>query len=216
MLDKPHRVQLTSSYLINVPIVGRRVNSLTLVAFQKLLHVPRTHGASNNFSHSGEENINLDKYSFYIRISIRKNSYRFSESLVLRALGHVERFDFSREAAQHDGLVDGVCHFTLGHLRNVLAKLVEAAVVFSNVVCFQVLDGLGVVHAAEGLLGNLEFRVQLLDHVSERRIQDSLDNVAHQIFEAVEQLVKSDEWTLSFNVSVPIEEIPLDEISQTL
>lgn len=101
---------------------------------------------------------------------LKEKAYRFSETLVLWALGHVERFNFSREAAQHDGLVDGICHFTLGHLGNVLAKLIEAAVVLGNIVGFQVLDGLGVVHTAKGLLGNLEIRVQLLDHMSERRV----------------------------------------------
>lgn len=49
-------------------------------------------------------------------------SYRLGEAPVLWAALHVEGFDLGREAAEQDGLVDGVGHQPLRSFRDVLRK----------------------------------------------------------------------------------------------
>lgn len=50
----------------------------------------------------------------------RTFTHRLGQAAVLRAALHVEGLDLSREAAEEDGLVDGVRHLPLWGLRNVL------------------------------------------------------------------------------------------------
>lgn len=60
---------LEGCYLVSVPIVGCGVDSLSLIAFQELLSVPDTHGASHNLPDVGHQNIHLTNTNTLISIS---------------------------------------------------------------------------------------------------------------------------------------------------
>ena len=66
----------------------------------------------------------------------------------------------------------------------------------------QVRDGVGVVHAFEGSLGGLEVGVDVTEECSEGRLEDVLNDVAHQVFQALEEVIKGDERALSLHVGV--------------
>lgn len=46
-------------HLVSVPVVGRGVDSLPLVALQQLLRVPDTHGASDDLPDVGHQHVHL-------------------------------------------------------------------------------------------------------------------------------------------------------------
>ena len=52
------------------------------------------------------------------------------------------------------------------------------------------------------LLGRLELGVEFEDEVLVRRLEDSVDDVADEVFETVEELVEVDERTFGFKVGV--------------
>eukprot|EP00050_Salpingoeca_kvevrii_P006337 m.288773 g.288773 ORF g.288773 m.288773 type:complete len:317 (-) comp12025_c0_seq1:761-1711(-) len=171
--------------LVREPVIGRRVNALTLVAGHELLHVPDTHRAADNLANARHENIN-----------------RLGEAAILLAAGHVKRLDFGREAAEQNGLVDLVRHLALGLLGDVLAKLVVGAIILGDVVLAQVLNSVGIVHTAEGTLGCLEIGVELAQNLASGRVEDAVNNVADEILKTVQKIVKVDEWALGLNVRV--------------
>ena len=52
------------------------------------------------------------------------------------------------------------------------------------------------------LLWWLELRVEFIDEVFVGRLENSVNNVTHKVFQSIEQLVEGDESTLSFEMSV--------------
>lgn len=54
--EKQHSVL---RYLVSVPVVGGRVDSLPLVSLQQLLRVPDTHRASDDLSDVWHQHVNL-------------------------------------------------------------------------------------------------------------------------------------------------------------
>ena len=52
------------------------------------------------------------------------------------------------------------------------------------------------------LLGRLELGVELEDEVLVRRLEDSVDDVADEVFETIEELVEVDERTFGLQVGV--------------
>ena len=83
------------------------------------------------------------------------------------------------------------------------AKLVECAIIFRDVVFLEVLDGVGVLHPLEGLLGRLERWVELFDKGGVFGIgHDSRRHVAHEILDSVEQLLELDEGAFGLDVRV--------------
>ncbi len=67
---------------------------------------------------------------------------------------------------------------------------------------YGLLDSIGIVHALERPLGGFEVGVELFDESSVWGCQDSIHDTAHKILKAVEKLIKIDERTLCFNMSV--------------
>ena len=140
---------------------------------------------ANNFSDVGHENVDS-----------------LGVPGVIFTLLHVERLDLVREAVQHDRLVDGVRHKPLRSLRDILPELVEGTILLLVVVILQPLDGLRVFHPPERLLGRDELGIELVNHVAQRRLEDSVHHVAHQVLQPVQQLREVDEGTLGLDMGV--------------
>lgn len=136
-------------YLVSVPVVRGRVDSLPLVSLQQLLRVPDTHRASDNLANVWHQHVDLpDRQSTHQLVNCRASctafktmltglnrpninsdnesgwgSYRLSEASVLGAALHVEGFDLSWETTEQDGLVDLVRHQPLRSLGDVLKEM---------------------------------------------------------------------------------------------
>ncbi len=108
---------------------------------------------------------------------------------------------FSQNASSY--LINLVSHLSLRHLGDVVAKLKCSSILLGDVVLLQVLNGIGVVHALEGLLRLLKVRVEEVQQLFSHRVgEDARNDVGDERLDGVQQIVKGDKDALRFNVRV--------------
>lgn len=131
--------------LIGVPVIGRRVDVLALVAREQLVEIVHAHAPADDLADARHEDVDALGHARVSRVAL-----------------HVEGFDLGGEVGEEDGAVDDVGHFALGGLGDVVAEGVRFAVLVVDAVLVQPVDGGGVAHAEEGPLGDAEAGVQLV------------------------------------------------------
>ena len=136
------------------------------IGAHELVPVVHSHTSTDNLTDTGHEDIDT-----------------LGDTAVFGVLLHVEGLDFSGEVGEEDGLVNDVGHLALGGLGDVITELVGLAFFVGNFVLDEPLDGIGVLHAAEGTTGGLEVGVELLDEGCGLRLgQDQLNDTADHSF----------------------------------
>lgn len=81
-------------------------------------------------------------------------------------------------------------------------EFVECAVVLSDIVLLQPGNGIRIVHSTEWSFRRLEIWIELLDIVAEWWFQHTINNVTHQIFKPIQQLIECDEWAFGLDMAV--------------
>ena len=163
--------------LVREPIIGRGVDPLALVPRKQLVHIRDPHRAADDLADARHEQV----------AALREGGGRAVRggvvvTLLLLLLLHVEGLEPGGEAVQEDGRADGVRHFSLGRLCDVVADDVRhffglalgvrdhvALRVFGLVldpVLVQPCDGVDVGETHERARGRREGGVELLDQCS--------------------------------------------------
>lgn len=86
-----------------------------------------------------------------------------------------------------------VTHFT---------KFIECAVVLRDIVCFEPFNGVFVVHSSEGSFGWHKVWIEFFDEMAEWRFKHTVNHIAYQVFQSIEQFIECNEWTFGFDVTV--------------
>ena len=92
--------------LIQVPVVGRRIDAVLLEALGEMLVVDASHRTADNLAYVWQQQVD-----------------RLGQSCILLVSLHVERLDLGRELHQEYRLVDLVGHLALWGFRNVLLNV---------------------------------------------------------------------------------------------
>mmetsp|Transcript_34204 Transcript_34204/g.88331 ORF Transcript_34204/g.88331 Transcript_34204/m.88331 type:complete len:249 (-) Transcript_34204:542-1288(-) len=173
--------------LVNIPVVFLRRDALPLETLNKFLFFPNPHTASNNFS-----------YTWHKQITALR------ETIISFHALHVERLLFSRESTQENRLANHVNHLPLGCLRDVITKLVKflLLLIFVDLVLLEEGQSIGIVHPAEGPLGNLKLGVQLLEVFTKRRLKGTAHDTMDQRLDSVEKVIKGDEGKFRLQMSI--------------
>lgn len=172
--------------LVSVPVVESWIDALSVESSSQLLQIVNTHGGTNDFSNTWQEQIN------------RLGNLGVSSNLL-----HVESLEVDWELGQENWLVHALQDLTLSSLSNIVIWAMWVSIRVADVVLVEVDDSLGVGHSLEWTLWNNEARVKLLDDGAEDWGRcDSFRNVDDKLLKMLEEILEADVGELGFQVSV--------------
>ena len=171
--------------LVSVPVVRSGVQAFLLVSFHELIQIIHPHTASNNLANVGHQDVDS-----------------LGKATVILALLHVECFDISWEPVEHDGLIDGVSHEPFRSFWDVFPNFIVSTIFLLIVMILQPLNSLSILHSPEWLLRRNKRWVQLIDQVTQGRLESPVHHITDQVFETVKQLIEVNKWTLGLNMTI--------------
>ncbi|TLS27832.1 hypothetical protein PpBr36_00576 [Pyricularia pennisetigena] len=172
--------------LVKVPIVRRRVDTLSLERRHQILVALHPHRTTHDFTNTGHEHVDTLGHPEVVGVFL-----------------HVEGLDLDGEVREEYRPVDDVGHPAFGSLGDIVAKHVRVTLLVEDrrILGVEPINGIAVLHPHEGSGGLDEVRVESLDVACNLGVvENAVDNTANDLLDVDKKVLKVDTVQLTLHV----------------